>query len=263
MQLNFLAGLIEPIINVIKNICIELNFELVDEYKNSIMDLIESEPYKYEKHKKNLKYIQVNCFCKNTTSIISKDIMFEDFGINVRITNSHFKDIFKDLIEKTNLFILNNNSRDKRFDWCWRATDYKNNMNEFIDINNVNDVNNQNSTNNDFFKQNHIYNETHCIDGSNEQSIENIESFKIIQKVQEIPKLISQNNISQNNIFQNINLNNNPYSIKQSEKQISKIISNSIIIEDESFSIPINNYDTITNNMTNDVFEDVNNDTIV
>ena len=34
--------------------------------------------------------------------------------------------------------------------------------------------------------------------------------------------------------------------IKPSEEQMSKIISNSIIIEDESFSIPIDNSDNLT-----------------
>ena len=101
IQLNFLTGLFKPIIDKIKNICLEINFELVNMYKNQIYNLIETNSNKYKTHIKNIKFLQINCFCKNTNYSVSKEVMFEDFGITIKITNCHYKNIFNDLIKET------------------------------------------------------------------------------------------------------------------------------------------------------------------
>jgi hypothetical protein len=236
IQLNFFNKLLNPIINRIRNICLEINLELIDEYKNLLNNLIELEPIKYKEQKKNIKFLQINCFCRNINYIVGKETLFGDFGITIKITNYHFKDIFKNLITSSNLFVQNNNNKDKRFDWFWKAIEHRNNpnfliteQNQFFNYeninNNLNEINKINETN-----------ETNDNNDTNEIN-EFIESYKIIQK---IPDMTKSNQIS--NIFQELNI------IKPTHKEMSKIISNSIIIEDESFSIPIDNIDNIDNN---------------
>jgi len=229
-QLGFIDKLINPIINKIRNICLDLNMELVEEYKNLIYRQIELEPIKYAEQKKNIKYLQINCFCRNTNYVVGKEILFEDFGITIKITNCHFKDIFKNLFTNTNIFIQNNNTKDKRFDWYWKAIEYNNNLDDKYThtLGDENLLIIKNIETNEPTDENNLDNET-------------IESFKIIQKNQDLIKPTqSTNMVSEINI------------LKPSDKEMSKIISNSIIIEDESFTIPIDNINdnlsTITNN---------------
>lgn len=230
LQLNFFSGLFKPVINKIRNVCLEINLELVNEYKNQISNLIMSDSIKYNVHKKNIKFIQINYFCKNINYSINKEVMFEEFGVSIKITNPHFKDVFKNLIEETNLPIQNYNSRDKKSDWYWRAIGHKNysdtNLNvkehDFADTN--------------FFEQSN-YDSSSNLDNLND----NIESFKIIQKNPESIQSLINSNISNNTTF-----NKNIYMLKPSEKQISSIVSNSIIVEDDSFTIPIDLYDDLT-----------------
>ena len=232
LQLNFIsAGLFNPIINNIRNICLELNMELVEEYKNQINNLIDSNSEKYKEHKKNIKSIQINCFCRNINYTIHKEIIFEDFGITIKITNFHYKDIFRDLIMESNLFVSNNNYKDKRFDWFWKANDYNplTNINNYQEQTFNNNNNIQQNTINDENNMNNMNNEENNM--NNENNEEN-ESFKIIQKK---PEIIGQKRIIKSQLDLNSNLN----IIKPSEEQMSKIVSNSIIIEDDSFSILI------------------------
>jgi hypothetical protein len=243
LQLNFLSGLFKPIINKIRNVCLEINLELVNEYKNQISDLIMSDLNKYNVQKKNIKFIQVNCLCKNLNYYINKEIMFEDFGISIKITNQHFKDIFKNLIEETNLPIQNlpnNNSRDKKSDWNWRAIEYKNYCG--INLN----IDEQDFLDTNFIEQNNNY-----ISVSNSDNLnDNVESFKIIQKIPESIQSSLTSNISNisnsSNSSNNTTFNQNINMLKSNEKQMSFLISNSIVIEDDSFSIPIDLDDNLT-----------------
>jgi hypothetical protein len=222
IQLNFLTWLINPIITKLRNICLELNLELVDEYKNKIYDLIETDLIKYKEHKKNIKFLQVNCFCRNTNYTVGKEILFEDFGITIKITNYHFKDIFREFI--TDIFIQNNNSKDKRFDWFWKAVNYENNY----------EYSNEQYYNENSYEINN-YEQSYDINNSEINNKEITKSFKIIQKKPDITK---QFKIKNENQMLNI--------IKPTEKEMTKIISNSIIVEDESFSIPIDNNDDLS-----------------
>ena len=227
IQLNFLTGLINPIITKIRNICLELNLELVDEYKNKIYYLIETDVIKYKEHKKNIKFLQVNCFCRNTNYTVGKEILFEDFGITIKIANYHFKDIFREFI--TNIFIQNNNSKDKRFDWFWKAVDYANDNEQY---------NNEHS-NEQYYNENNFeinnYEQSCEINNSEINNSEIKKSFKIIQKIHDTTKQ-----------FKIINENKMLNIIKPTEKEMTKIISNSIIVEDESFTIPIDNNDDLS-----------------
>lgn len=229
LQLNFLNGLFEPIINKIREVCLEINIELVNEIKNQIGNLIMSDLNKYDLQKKNIKFVQVNCFCKNQNYSVNKEVLFDDFGISIKITNYHFKDIFKELIEETDLPIKNNNLKDKKSDWSWKAFEFKNYNNFF---NNIKDQN--------IFDTNYVNQNNNMYDNLN-NIIDDVESFKIVQKNPESIQSLQKTNILIDSTF-----NNNINIIKPSEKQISKIISNSIIIEDDSFSIPIDFNDNLT-----------------
>jgi len=234
-QLNFFSGLFKPVVNKIREICLKLNLELVNEYKNQIGNLIMSNIEKYNVQKKNIKFIQVNCFCKNTFAI-NKEIMFGEFGISIKITNLHFKDIFKNLLEETNLpnCNLQNYLRDKKTDWYWKAIEYTN-------YSNISDeLNKQNKFDTDFIEPTYPNN----LDNSNE-------SFKIIQKNPELIQSSLSSNVSNfSNVSNEYTLIQNINIIKQTDKKISSIIANSIVIDDDSFSIPIDLDDNLTT-MTN------------
>jgi len=231
-QLSFYTNLAKPIINKIRDICLELNLELVADLKNTIYNLINDNQDKYSLSDKYIKFMQINSFCRNINYVIKKEVMFEDFGITIRISNPHHKYIFKDLINEIKLLSPNNN-KDKRFDWYWKASD----SNIDIDINilstyiekqenNINNINIYMNTNNNFCDENNF----------NDNDDKENNNFKIIQTQPE--------NISQ---IYNMELNNQYDITKPSIEQISKIISNSIIIEDDSFTIPIDNIDNTDN----------------
>ena len=221
-QLNFFSELFKPVVKKIRNVCLKINLELVNEYKNQIENLIKSDLDKYSVEKKNIKFIQVNCLCKNLNYSINKQIMFEEFGISIKITNPHFKDIYKNLLTEINL--PNFSSDDKKYDWYWKAIEYKNYSNICDEIN----------------KQN-IF-DTNFIESSSSNNLDSSnENFKIIQKNPEsIQSLLALNILNESTHNKNINI------IKPTDKQMSSLIANSVIIEDDSFSIPIDLDDNLT-----------------
>jgi hypothetical protein len=196
IQIKIFSELFNPIINRIKDICVEINMQLIIEFKNLIENIIDSNIEIYKEEKKNLKYFQINSFSKSINYMKGKDMVFEDFGINIKITNYYCKNIFLNLIESIKIFTQNDNLQNKKYDWGWKAFEYKTNINDidtnlYIENNDINDINDEVINNNK----------------------EKIENFKIIQT--------------------NINISDNT--------DLSSNNSNLIIIEDESFSIPINN----------------------
>lgn len=239
-QLNFISGLFKPIINKIRDACLKINLELVNDYKNQIGNLIMSDLNKYLIHKNNIKFIQVNCLCKNINYSINKEVMFEDFGISIKITNHHFKEIFKNLIEETNLPIQNYNLKDKKSDWYWKAIDYKNYTNDFdmkkqIIVDSNNNVINGTNNLNDLTDLNDL-NDLNDVNNLNDDSIQ---SFKIVQKIPESIQSLQLQSSNISNISNDFNFNQNINIIKTNDKYTSSFVNNSIIIDDDSFSIPI------------------------
>lgn len=243
LQMGNMAGIIKPIINRIKRICLEFNLELVEELKRNIENLIQNDTSLDPTIKKQIKLLNINHYYKNINYHIEKDkvkdkvkaktneqeneLSFEDFGITIKITNHHYKSIFSNLVERFGIFGPSD-IRDKRFDWYWKALSYsETNCIDTIDnyksvdckeiMFNFNDLNNANI--NDELTEN------------NNNDNAKVDEFKIIQKR---PEDITR-------IFENTH-SNNKYKIKnQSIDEMSKIISNSLIIEDNSFTIPIDN----------------------
>ncbi len=194
LQLHFLSGIFIPIIDKIKNICVNINLVLVDEYKKKINEIITYNLDKYNIHKKNIKYIQIIPYYNN----INKIIEFNNFGISIKITNYHFNNIFTDLINETNSYFQNINFyTDTKFSWIWKVDKFNK-----VDKNIFSDENKN------------IHNDDFIIYTSN--VVDDTKSFKIIQMNPEI-------------ITNNMTLN----------KQTEKI--NPVIIEDDSFQIPIKN----------------------
>lgn len=228
-QLYSLSGLIIPIIDKIIEICIDFNFELVKDLNKKIFDIIELEPSKYIDVKKNIKFLNIIVFCKNINYMSGKNVRFDDFGLMIKISNYHYKNIFLELIDEIGLFNSNDN-KDKKYDWYWKAIEH-----------NIDDV---------IIDELNIYNNTVYINDN-----KNVENFKDLENIEIVPDIIIENNDvkleefkiiqkSPENIIGIIeNITNNTYSIiDQSKEQTSRILSNSIIIEDESFSIPIDNF---------------------
>lgn len=223
IQTNFFSSLIIPILKKIKKICFEINNELVKEVKKNIISLIETncedKNINVDLNKKT-KYLQVNSFYKNILYNEDKELFFEDFGIGIKILNTHYKEFYLKIINELEIFTQNDHLKDKKFDWYWRPIQNyilnKNNQNN--NKNNILQEQNNLENNNYFNNQNDINNIVH-VDIKN---MEPIEDFKIIQKIPK--KSLSENNTKSQKIV---------------HEEISKIISNSIIIEDDSFSIPI------------------------
>lgn len=223
-QMNFFSSLVNPIISEMKNICLQLNVELVNDFKEKINELIEINQEKYSNVKKNIKFLQINCFCRNINYVVGKDMSFDDFGIRVKISNSHYKEYFKEIINEFCTFSLNKNTHDKRFDWYWKAVEHCQYDNNCCNITNI--------TNNDNEKlnfQNDSLLQEMSVD--NEEIVKKYESFKIIQKEPEQTMYLNNTNSSDTKI--NI--------LDASDEQIPKSISRSLVIEDDSFTIPIDN----------------------
>lgn len=210
LQMNNISGLIVPIISRIKKICFELNLELVEDFKKYTLELIEEESITNPNIKKYYKFMMIHGFCRNMTYVISKELKFEDFGIIIKISNPHYKNIFTDLIQKISILTINEN-KDKRFDWIWKPL-HNYDLEQLLNYREKNLINFTNLENS---------HDSFNIDNYNM----NLEEFKIVQKL---------NNLGIEN------KSNYEFSIEeQSKEQI--MLSNSIIIEDDSFSIPIDN----------------------
>lgn len=245
LQMCSISGLIKPIVSRIKKICYELNLELVDDLKKYVQKYIEGETLINTDIKKYIKFMNINCFCRNVNFVISKELMFEDYGIVVKITNPHYKNVFVELVESIGIF-TQNNTKDKRFDWYWKALcDYNSQSQskspyfltsqeecvlDEININKYKNMTRENNLPNNILPNNILPNNILPNDILNEVNETTImEEFKIVQKIPE--------NITgpiENKQNDKIKI------IKQTNGESSKILSNSIIIEDESFSIPIN-----------------------
>lgn len=244
-QMIFFHELISPVVIKIKNICLKLNLELVNEFKILISNLIlNSTIYgfnKFDELNKNIKFLQINCFCKNInlSNLKDKDIEFEDFGITIKISNYHLKELFRDLISNINLFTQNDN-KDKKFDWVWKAYNYS-----YLNLDN-NLINEFNPTN-PFDSEKLIYdNSFDSIDLTNQNNLLNDVNnigFKIFQKTPNVIKTSIQHNTITEPIFLNTN--------KLDEHEINKNISSSIIIEDDSFLIPISVHNDNSTNYSN------------
>lgn len=250
-QMSFYSSLANPIISKIREICLELNFELVYDLKNTINNLINDEQDKYNELNKYIKFMQINSFCRNINYVIGKEVMFEDFGITIKISNPHYRNIFKDLIDEIELLSPNDNNKDKRFDWYWKAceSNFNTNTNINTDINTNNVLmTNINNQENNFID---TVNNENIISIENNMGTENVLNFKIIQMQ---PEIIQQVN---NNPSENYNI------INQTKEQITKNISNSIIIEDDSFTIPIDNIYNIDNTSNVDNINNTDNSTII
>lgn len=230
LQMYSISGLIKPIVSRIKKICYELNLELVEDLKKYVQNYIENETSTNLDIKKHIKFMNINCFCRNVNYVISKELMFEDFGIVVKISNPHYKNIFAELVESIGIF-TQNNIKDKRFDWCWKALcDYDLQHQYFsISIETSIETNELNKTNINKYKniiqENKLFNDLNLENENNTI----LEEFKIVQKIPE--NIIGSTEKKPDNKLKIMN---------QTNEKTSKILSNSIIIEDESFSIQIN-----------------------
>lgn len=174
IQLKTFSNLILPIIYKLKEICLEFNLQIVNEFKNIIENIFFDEINNNDddEYKKYFRYLQINCFTKILHYSKIKDISFEDFGINIKITNLYYIDKFKNLIESFNIF-----SSNKKNEWIWKAKEY----NTYLDISNK------------------IFKENKCLSLNNDK-VEKIENFKIIQN---ITNSNESNNISINKIISN------------------------------------------------------------
>lgn len=212
LQIASLSGLLEPIIIRIKNICLELNLELVDELKKLVLNLVNEKNLLNPIIKEHIKLFNIKHFCKSVNYQIERELVFEEFGITIKISNPFYKNIFSQLVEKFDIFI-SNNARDQRFDWYWKALDNEKQNSNIVMSEEKQIFNTENANNNEF-----------------DDLLPDIkmEEFKIVQK--QPPSVIFETN----NKFE---FN------KQLKEPESRITINSLIVEDESFLIPIDNTD--------------------
>ena len=188
LQMCSISGLIKPIVSRIKKICYELNLELVEDLKKYVQKYNEGETLINTDIKKYIKFMNINCFCRNVNFVISKELMFEDYGIVVKITNPHYKNVFVELVESIGIF-TQNDTKDKRFDWCWKAlcnyesqsqsqsksshflTSQEAYVLDEINIDKYKNITRENNLPNDILNE--------------ENEITTLEEFKIVQKIPE------------------------------------------------------------------------------
>lgn len=229
LQMNSISGLIEPIISRIRKICFELNLELVDDLKKNIQVYIDEDKKLSSDVKKQIKLINVNCFCRNVNYVISKELMFEDFGIVIKISNPHYKKIFSELVESIGIFTPND-GKDKRFDWYWKALhNYNLDQVSSDELNvygepNINKCENWTNLSNESIDAIESTPTSTITSTSTITNMPALEEFKIVQKIPENIESTNKNKIIKNATGENF-----------------KILSKLTIIDDDSFSIPIDN----------------------
>ena len=133
MQLSTLSNLIIPIILRIKEVCFELNNQIIDDFKSYYNLIIDNEP-KYQEKLKIFKSIQIFSYIKIYYNSKPTEIPFDDFGISIKIPNPNDKYLFKDIIEFNQIFLVSDKILAKKIDWIWKAnnSDINNKSNYMI-----------------------------------------------------------------------------------------------------------------------------------
>ena len=102
-QLSTFSNLYLPVLTKIKEVCWELNNQIINDLKLTFDNIIESEQ-SYKDKIKIYKTIQIFSNVKVFYNQKPKEIPFDDFGIGIKIPNPNDKPLFKEIIDSFNIF---------------------------------------------------------------------------------------------------------------------------------------------------------------
>lgn len=242
-QLSTFSNLFNPIVLKIKEVCFELNNQIVNDLKLSYDNMVELEP-SYKDNIKIYKSIQIISNVKYYYSPKPREIPFDEFGISIKVPNPNDKPILKNIIDSFNIFSLPTLVLSKKMDWMWKALNSSiNEKSSYLkwvyDVNvkkleiivekNIDTINKQNNINN--------------YDGNNDCDNNNVPSITLIKNI------LKQNNSGHNYDFmkkqvgENLLETNLPIKTNDCDKnQYQNTIVNladMVVIEDDTFKLEI------------------------
>ena len=250
-QLSTFSNLFNPIVLKIKEVCFELNNQIVNDLKLSYDNMIELEP-SYKDNIKIFKSIQIFSNVKFYYSSKPREIPFDEFGVSIKIPNPNDKHLFKNIIDSFGIFSLPTLVLSKKMDWMWKALNYNSNINENLsylkwvcDVNvkkleiiiekNIDTINEHNYIN----KSN---NNGDCdYDCDNDNDNDNVPSITLIKNI------LKQNNSGYNYDFmkkqvgENLLETNLPIQSNEANKNVNTSVklTDMVVIEDDTFKLEI------------------------
>jgi hypothetical protein len=119
-QLATFGNLFIPVILRIKEICFELNNQIVTDVKLLYDDVIKSQP-DYQEKIKIYKSVQIYSYVKVFYNVKPREMEFDEFGISIKVPNYNDKYLCKDIIESFQIFYIPDKVLIRKFDWVWKA----------------------------------------------------------------------------------------------------------------------------------------------
>lgn len=269
-QLSTFSNLYLPIVSKIKEVCFELNNQIINDLKLSYDNIIESDSY--QDKIKIYKSIQIFSNVKNFYYIKPKEIPFDDFGIGIKIPNPNDKPLFKDIIDSFGIFSLPTLVLSKKMDWIWKPLN-SNMINEnsfylkcvcdtniekleIIVENNIETINKHNNLYNLIRNNNDKDNDNNNKDNNNDNEIDTVPSIALIKNI------LKQNNSGYNYDFMKKQVGENLLETNSTNDQFSQLLSNQklnnnitngklpdlVVIDDDSFNLEINKNNYVNEN---------------
>ena len=160
IQLSSFSNLYQPIIIKIKEICFELNNEIIDDLNNYLDINLKKDELDNSKTIKSLLIFSNIKIYYNTKL---NEIPFDDFGICIKTSNLNDKELVKNIIETLNIFKFPNSLiLKKKIDWIWKPIDLNIKASDqyFININIIDS--NVNESDNNVNESDSNVNESDC-----------------------------------------------------------------------------------------------------
>ena len=249
-QLSTFSNLFNPIILKIKEVCFELNNQILNDLKLSYDNMVELEPL-YVDNVKIFKSIQLFSNVKIYYNNRPREIPFEEFGICIKIPNPNDKYLFKNIIDLFGIFSLPNLILSKKIDWIWKASNSNSNSNSISNVN-INEnssylkwVSDVNVEKLEIIVEKNI--ET-INDNINDNENDNVPSITLIKNI------LKQNNSGYNFDFMKKQVGENLLETNSTNNQLKQTLPNQklnndnvnkklpdlVVIDDDSFNLEIN-----------------------
>lgn len=149
IQLSSFSNLYQPIIIKIKEICFELNNEIINDLNNYLDIYLKKDKSNLDNHK-TIKSLLIFSNIKIYYNTKLNEIPFDDFGICIKTSNLNDKELVKNIIETLNIFKFPNSLiLKKKIDWIWKAIDLNIKASDqyFINIDTIDSNITENATN--------------------------------------------------------------------------------------------------------------------
>jgi hypothetical protein len=250
-QIASISNLFIPIIWKIKEISYKINCEILQDTKLHLDNFIKwiecNQSQVYQDNTKTFKTIQICSLVKSQYNTKPKDIPFDDFGISIKISNPNDKILFKKFIDSFEIFANPDKILGKKYDWIWKVSNSNISENQMYFLNEVWDNNYENikNTKNVENVKNFEYELDDCVNSLSSQN----SSYVPVQHIPMSDQMLFSkqlNSVQSTTLIQNYLLDNTDYTDKNCVE--NNVIDNTlefnnlIVIKDESFDLPIENF---------------------